>query len=293
MHRTRWLGRTALWVHAVLLTGCAATGNTLAQELAWERAEKCKGGVAGIQITRVESDGRIWYQSNDSSEGSQFSNCLRQAEREQAQRRVVAAPPPPVATTATASTSLPGPTTGIATSASIPIPTWRIGDEWAYRNEQPDRDSTFVWSVDDIERLDGVEHYVVKSSTRRIYYRTADGAITLQKVSGEVTNRYTPGWLPIAWPLTPGKKWENQFVEERIQARETENVRRECEVGAEETITVPAGTFTAIPIACRNQRNGALVYQYWYAPIVKHIVREVWQLTNGKRTRELIAYKLR
>jgi len=173
------------------------------------------------------------------------------------------------------------------------MPRWRVGDEWAYRQESPDSVTTFVWSVDDIEKVESVEHYVVKSGTRRIYYRTADGALTLQRVSGAVTNRYTPGWLPISWPVSPGQKWEDRFTEERLEARITEDVIRACEVGAGETVTVPAGTFATISITCRNQRNGALVYQQWYAPAVKHMVREVWQLSNGTRIRELIAYKLR
>jgi len=271
------------------LAGCATNQNTLAQELAWERAEKCKG-VGNTQITRVEPDGKIWYQYS-SGGSSTFNDCLRQAALEQAQRRVVPAPPAAVASAVTPTTG--GSNREAEAAAPILMPTWKVGDEWAYRNESPDSVSTFVWSVDGIEQVDGVEHYVVKSGTRKIYYRAADGALTLQKVSGAVTNRYTPGWLFIAWPVRSGKKWEDRFTEERFEARTTEDVIRACEVGAVETLTVPAGTFATIPITCRNQRNGALVYQQWYAPLVKHMVREVWQLSNGRRIRELIAYKLR
>ena len=41
------------------------------------------------------------------------------------------------------------------------MPRWRVGDEWAYRQESPDSVTTFVWSVDDIEKVESVEHYVM------------------------------------------------------------------------------------------------------------------------------------
>jgi hypothetical protein len=280
----------AIGLSALVVTfwGCATTQNTLAQDLAWERAEKCKR-VANIQINRVEPDGRIWYQ-HTSGGGAAFDECLKQAAAEQARRRV--APAPPVAV-ASGSIPLLGSSGGAAATAGVPMPIWKVGDEWAYRQESPDSAITFVWSVDDIEKIDGVEHYVVKSAQRRIYLRTADGALTLQKVSGAVTNRYTPGWAFIVWPLTTGKTWETNLTEERVEDRITEEIGHACEIGSEEKITVPAGTFSTIPITCRNQRTRALVYQEWYAPAVKHFVREVWWQKNGRRLRELIAYRLR
>ena len=276
-----------LVVAAVLSAGCAATRNTLAQDLAWERAEKCKDVGINVQVSRVEPDGRLWYTYR--SGGNEFAECLKKAGEDQAQRRIVAAPPAAVAVI-----TPPAPETGGAGAGlGIAMPRWKVGDEWAYREETPDRAITFVWAVDSIEKIDGVEHYVVASGTRRIYYRSADGAITLQRVSGNVTERYTPGWLSVEWPLSGGKTWESRFTEERVQSRMTEDIIRTCEAGPEETIVVPAGTFATIPITCRNQRNRAIVYQWWYSPTVKHIVREVWWLSNGRRLRELIQYRLR
>jgi len=272
----------------VLAAGCAATQNTLAQELAWERANKCNG-VGNMQVLRVEPDGKIWYQYG-SGGATEFNECLKKAAIEQAQRRVAPAPPPAIASTAR---QVVGSSGGAAAIAGIPMPPWKVGDEWAYRQESPDSVLTFVWAVDGIEQINGVEHYVVASGTRRIYYRSADGALTLQKIAGTVSNRYTPGWVLIAWPLTSNKSWETRFTEERVQERVTEDIIRVCETEAEETITVPAGNFATIPITCRNQRTRALVHQWWYSPVVKNIVREVWWQPNGRRLRELIEYRLR
>ena len=281
---SRGFARTpaALICSVFLLLGCAATQDTLAQQLAWERVEKCKGIGASLQVSRVEPDGRIWWQTQGGNQGStEFYNCLRDAEIEQGKRRTAPAAAAPVATVPIG-------------AAGTTVPRWKVGDEWAYRQESPDGGTgTFVWSVDEIQKLDGIDHYIVKSGTRQIYYRVSDGAIPLQKVSGDVANRYTPAWLPIAWPLTAGTSWESRFTEEWPRDRRTEDIVRRCEAGAEETITVPAGTFATIPIVCRNARTGAKLYQVWYSPVVKHTVREVTQFRTGERVRELIAYKLR
>ena len=272
----------ALISSVLLLAGCA-TQDTLAQQLAWERVEKCKGIGSSLQVSRIEPDGRIWWQTQGGTQGStEFHNCLRDAAIEQGKRR---AAPAAVAATSTS-------TATIGTAGAL-APHWTVGDEWAYRQEGPGGTGTFVWSVDEIQKLDGVDHYIVKGGTRQIYYRVSDGAIPLQKVSGDVANLYTPAWLPIAWPLTAGTSWESRFTEEWPQDRRTETIVRKCEAGAEETITVPAGTFATIPIVCRNARTGVKVYQWWYSPAVKHIVREVSQLSTGERIRELIAYKIR
>src|SRR5262249_24089860 len=105
---------------------------------------------------------------------------------------------------------------GSAASAAIPLPRWNVGDEWAYREETPAHVLTFVWSVDDIEIVDGVEHYVVKSGTRRIYYRSTDGALMLQKISGAVVNRYTPAGQAIALAID-GRKDLGKHVQRRAR----------------------------------------------------------------------------
>jgi hypothetical protein len=84
-----------------------------------------------------------------------------------------------------------------------------------------------------------------------------------------------------------------QYHEERPADRRTEDVRRACTAEAEETVTVPAGTFSVMRVACTNLRNGAWLVTVWYSPQVAHIVREESSVTGGKRLRELISYRLR
>ncbi len=266
-----------------LATGCA--GNTLQQDMTYTAWANCQadGRIASqAQLTRVEPDGRYWMFGLAGSFGfGEAQKCMNEQFAKMRQA-------PPAISTKPASTPA-----GAVATAGIVKPDWKVGDEWAYRQESPSGSITFFWSVDGIESIDGVEHYVVKSGTRQTYFRRADGGITMQKVSGDVVNRYTPPWIPIAWPLTVGRTWESRFTEERVQDRQTSEITRSCEALAEETITVPAGTFSAIRIVCRNQRTGGMVYEQWYAPVIKQLVREVWQQQGGARTRELIAYKLK
>ena len=45
---------------------------------------------------------------------------------------------------------------------------------WQYAYTSPSDSGTYVWSVNRIEVLDGVQHYVVKTGTREIFYRVSD-----------------------------------------------------------------------------------------------------------------------
>ncbi len=61
----------------------------------------------------------------------------------------------------------------------VVAPVWTLGDEWTYRWESPRGKGTYVWSVDREEIVDGIEHYVIRSGQREIYYRKSDLASTL------------------------------------------------------------------------------------------------------------------
>ena len=65
-------------------------------------------------------------------------------------------------------------------------------------------------------------------------------------------------------------------------------------VEAEETVTVPAGTFRAVKLVCRNKATQAIRYEEWYAPELKHPVLLRERLTSGElRVRELTSYTVR
>ncbi len=279
---------TALLVIASVVTACAQTGNTLKQDLTYAAWDKCQaeGRIPSqVQLTRVELDGRYWIQGATGSFGfGDTFKCMNEQFAKMAQG------PPPGLSARPASAQAAA---VVDRSSSIPAPQWRVGDEWAYGYDGPTGKGTYVWSVDREEAIDGVAHYVIKTGTREIFYRKPDIALTRETVDGSAVLIVTPSRLQYAWPLEIGKNWEQAFHEERPVARQTTERVDAVIVEAEETVTVPAGTFKTLRIVYRNKNTGAIRYEAWYAPELKQVVRLRERLASGLRTRELIAYKLR
>ena len=153
---------------------------------------------------------------------------------------------------------------------------------------------TFVWSVDREETLEGATYYVIKSgTTREVYYRKSDFAYYMDKLNGQVETRHTPPTAFFSWPLVPGAKTEVRYTRERPLERQTEQMVLTCETGPVESVTVQAGTFDAVKVACRNRRTNAPSFEWWLSPATKHLVRERTWFSYGIRERELIGLKLR
>jgi hypothetical protein len=173
------------------------------------------------------------------------------------------------------------------------VPVWKVGDEWAYRYEGPTGTGTYVWSVDREEAIDGVLHYVIKTGTREIFYRKDDFAFSRETVDGAIVLKSTPSRFHYVWPMRAGKAWEQTVIEERPVARQTSERVDAVTVEAEQTVTVPAGTFKAFKIVVRNKKTGSIRVEAWYSPELKQVVSLRENLETGLRVRELIAYKLR
>jgi hypothetical protein len=274
------LGRSLLSGVAglLLMTGCASMGNTLAQDLAWERWTKCSH-FRTIRLKQIRPDGVVFVEySNGGADSSAWKECMQKAAVEQAQLRTAAAPPPPVAA---------------ASPASGNLPVWNRGDEWAYRYESPTGSGTYVWSVDREEAIDGIPHYVIKTGTRELFFRKSDFALTRETVEGAIVLKNTPPRLYYVWPMRVGQTWEQAILEERPVARQTQDRVDAVTVEAEETVTVPAGAFKTLKVVYRNKKTGGLRYEAWYSLELKQLVKLRENLDTGLRVRELIAFKFR
>jgi len=254
--------------------------NTVAQELAWERWKKCNH-FRGITLKDIKPDGQIWVWVSDGGEQTAWRACDSAVRAEQAKGTASSIPS---STLAVASPSVNGMTDA---------PTWKPGYEWAYRYESPTGSGTFVWSVDREEAIDGVPHYVIKTGTREIFYRKSDFASTRETLDGAVVYRSTPPRLFVKWPLEVGQTWDQTTLEERPVARQTLERTDTVTVEADETVTVPAGSFKTIKVVCRNKKTGATRYEAWYSLDIKQVVKLRQNLETGTRIRELIAFKLR
>ena len=135
-------------------------------------------------------------------------------------------------------------------STTVVAPVWKRGYEWAYRWQSPTGSGTFVWSVHRKETVGNVRAWVVRAgTTRKIYYGIPDLQLLFETVDGVVETRYTPGLTLYRWPITPGLRWEHQYLRERPLERQTEQRHFVCRVGDQEPQhVVPAGTFVAIAL---------------------------------------------
>ena len=180
-----------------------------------------------------------------------------------------------------------------ATSSSLTVeaPTWRRGDEWEFRTDSSTGKGAYVWTVDREETIDGVPTYVIRTGTREIFYRKADIATLRETVEGRTVLTHSPARLRYVWPLGVGKTWEQPIHEERpTEPRTTERVDV-VTVEAEETVTVPAGTFRTLKIVYRNKGTQAIRYEEWYAPELKQPVLLREHLSSGLRVRELTGFR--
>ena len=92
--------------------------------------------------------------------------------------------------------------------------------------------------------------------------------------------------------MTVGQRCEEAHRLERPVDRQTTNRNSVWTVEAEETTTVPAGTFRAFKIVWRNKNTDAMLTEMWYAPDVKQWVKIREVLSNGVREREMVSFKL-
>jgi len=276
------------------VVGCASTSATTAQQdYTYEMGRKCE--TPTTKLERVAPDGKYWIQARGdaglaSTEYPRFFACMKEQFQAQpflewarARGRQVAQSSQVTPTGSAVGSSL-GP---------VAVPVWKVGDEWQFAYKSPTDSGTYVWSVSRVESLDGVGHYVIRTGSREILYRVSDLAPSLERVDGVVVMRETPPRTAYLWPLEVGKTWEQSNRQERPVDRTTLDRNSVWTVEAEETTTVLAGTFQTVRIVWRNKNTGALLYEMWYAPEVKQLVKIREVLSNGQRERELMSFKLK
>ena len=286
--------KSALLALLAIFAGCASVQNTPQQEYVWEMGKICDGRSNTWYLDKVDPDGRYTVRGATNSIGGPnipYFDCMKEQFRTHpfldwanAQKREASLPPVPVGSIAAVAAAPLGP---------VMAPIWQVGDEWQYAWKSPSGSWTYVWSVDRIETLDGVPHYVIKEGTREIVQRVSDLAASLERANGVVVTRYIPSRLSYPWPLTVGKSWDESYQQDSPADHTTRSFNRVYSVEAEEIVTVPAGAFRSLKVTWRNRNSKTVIYEMWYAPEVKQPVKIREVLSNGIRERELIAFKLK
>lgn len=297
--RPRSIGSTffagsACLVVLALLVGCVSTQNTPQQEYVWDMGRICDSRSNTWYMDKVEPNGSYTIRGATNSIGGPnlpYFDCMKEqfkahpfldwarAEKKDAQQPVVA-----VGSQAPDTLVPPGPATA---------PTWKVGDEWRYAYKSPSGSGTYVWAVDRVEAVDGVQHYVIRSGNQEAFIRVSDLASSLVRDDGVVVRRQIPSRLDYEWPLMVGKSWAQRYQFEQPVARHTADRNTVWTVDAEETVTVVAGTFRTLKISWRNKNKNALIREVWYAPDAKQWVKIREILSTGVLEEELISYKLK
>jgi len=177
------------------------------------------------------------------------------------------------------------------------VPIWRPGDHWTFWADSPRGSSTYAWSVNREEIVDGTAYYVITSGSarggpaREFFYQKADLAWRLLKVGGTLESQSEPAQLRYVWPLSVGGAWEQTVTvtTDRQGNHSTETTTRSCRITGEETVTVAGGIFRTLKTVCRNPTTNEVVYEMWYAPEAKHWVKERTIYSWGVQEREVMA----
>lgn len=167
--------------------------------------------------------------------------------------------------------------------AQIPMPVAKpvvkVGDRWKFVVVDPltkvARDATEqVVSEVAADGFIVVETAPATEAKRQRYDPEWNG---FQEVNGRMEHQ-----VRVRFPLEPGKTWSSKY--EWINARNRHGqLDMSYKVGQPERVTVPAGTFEAIPIEAsgtwRNFTTGAsgiAMEKRWYAPAARTMVRRTW-----------------
>jgi hypothetical protein len=295
---TRWrcavrgLRRSALPIAALaVFAGCATMQNTPQQDRVWAAGRICDQRFRDWRLDRVDPDGSYHVRAITANmiggDWSQYVACMNtqyravvESERTRAKAEAEPALAPPTGAGAAR------PILGV-----IAKPAWAVGDEWSYRWESPRGKGTFVWIVDRFDTIEGTDAVVVRSGSREIFYRREDGAHLLDKVDGTVVIRNVPPVTLIRFPVQTGGKWALEYTREQPLVRQTDDMLLDCRADPAETVTVPAGTFAALHVACFHRRGGSLSFEVWHAPEVGNSVKERTVFSYGMRVRELVKFR--
>lgn len=149
----------------------------------------------------------------------------------------------------------------------------QVGHKWEYVRSQG-RD-TWVEEVTAEEEKNGATFYTVtrwwgeRRGFDEIYRVDKEGVARVRRGSKE----FDPPWLVVKKNVTAGDRWP---FKTNIATKEPEGM--ELLVGQPEEVTVPAGTFTAVPITFRNtDRLDRGPMTYWYAAdvgLVKSVIEK-------------------
>lgn len=193
--------------------------------------------------------------------------------------------------------------------ADAPLLPWKEGNTWTYKVTGGGEQTTKVTTVHALEPVGGTGPNATKMAFKVVTKKgELDQTISWQAVEGESVVRYreqsfgamsgmleleehwVPSKLRISWKaehLVPGASWIDASQETKIPVGGTPVTSETRDVwkvdGVDQTVTVPAGTFTAIVLI---KSGGTSQKTYWYVPGVGKVKE------TGGQTEELVSFQV-
>jgi hypothetical protein len=187
--------------------------------------------------------------------------------------------------------------------ASVPIPNTKVGDTYIIEYRYPDSlKSSYslerkVVAVD--ERYITVATKNVKSKTgkaRTLQFTSEWNLLSSRNPDGSGFD-YSPPLQYFAFPLYPGKTWQQRSRETNIKTGAVREHTLSATVGDWEDIAVPAGTFRALKITLQTELHDPSTGEIsigtdtsWYAPDMRRSVKSDMTSQNfqGQQERQVI-----
>lgn len=184
------------------------------------------------------------------------------------------------------------------------LPDIRIGDDWVFvTRTQDDIDQgnpglvmrSTVSSIDadvrihmEVRRTNGS----ADAPTLRNLYSPQFDLLSREIVPGEAVD-YEPAFPQFQFPLTVGKTWQQDVIQSQPDWELHATMGVSVIVEAEETVTVPAGTFQTVRLAGHYTASEATVMtHFWYAPAAGRSVKGVEDTLSINGARSRLIYEL-
>ncbi|HEY6197689.1 MAG TPA: hypothetical protein VI231_03700 [Candidatus Binatia bacterium] len=173
-------------------------------------------------------------------------------------------------------------------------PQWKVGYQWRYALVAPGLKGAALVPNEVVreETFDGIPAYVLAMGNKEYPHEKDTLAVLATLSGGKVVIKNDPPSLTLDWPLEVGKRWENHYVIQDVEEKQSAKIDTEVVVGDFEVIRVPAGSFPAFRIETYASPGGELISDQWYAPAVKWFVKSKFYREDGVIEQSLAAFKL-
>lgn len=188
-------------------------------------------------------------------------------------------------------------------TASVAIPNTKLGDTYIIEYLYPDSlKSSYsierkVVAVDDGKITVAAKNVKSKMGKARTLQFTAEGNLLSSRNPDGSGFDYSPPLKYFAFPLYPGKTWQQTSRETNIQTGTVREHMLSATVSDWEDISVPAGTFRAIRITLQTELLDPSTGETsrgtdisWYAPDIRRSVKSdiTSQNSQGQQERQVI-----